>query len=211
MAYAKETFAKGYSATILMFERILWTCAGFLVATVFLFGTNRPSVEAFFLNNSDLVALALGEQIMDPTFTGVSNTDDAFTIGASAAIPNGPQPNRVWLEDPTTSLELNSGTLVFARSDEGTFDIESRTVSLSGNAIITSSDGYRIDSQNILLDVRETGLTAAGGIRVQLPEGQVAAERLMVTSRDDENDRQRFVLNFEGGVKMTIFGSQEGQ
>ena len=208
MSYAGKHVSSRRSATVKSIEIALWFGALLAVASIFVFGGSRSAVDTLFANNSDLLALAIGEQITDPTFTGVTNTDDAFTIGASSAVPDRPSPTRVTLHNPTTSVELASGIYVFARAERGAFDVEERFVSMNGEAIITSSNGYRIDSDTIRLDVRNAGLTAEDGVLVRTPQGEITAGALSVTSAEDEGSDTNFVLVFENDVKMTLYGVQ---
>jgi len=182
---------------------MLWVLAGFAFVSVFVFTTSKPDLDKFLLDNTDLLALALGEQITDPRFTGVTNTDDAFSIGAEAAVPNGPRPTRVDLVSPSTSIELNSGVFVFARSDEGAFDADDRTVSLSGGAIVTSTDGYRIDADRMTLNLEESRFSAENSISVQAQNSEIMAGSLVIERKETDSSKNYFVLRFSDGVRLT--------
>lgn len=202
MSYANRAFRPKYTKRIKSLETLLWVLCGAAVICVFVLTTSKPSADRFLLNNSELMALALGEQITDPTFTGVTNGNDAFSVGAEAAIPDGARPTRVDLVSPSTSIEFNSGLSVFARADNGAFDIENRAVSLSGGAIITSTDGYRIDSQKMVLNLKETVFSASDGVMVQSGNTEITAQSVVIETNDQENFQKDFVLRFQNGVKF---------
>ncbi|MEM0976269.1 MAG: hypothetical protein AAGJ34_01915 [Pseudomonadota bacterium] len=211
MAGSFEIAKASYSSWIKAIERMLWVLAIFAGFSVFIFATPKQNGDAFLFDNSDLLALALGEQITDATFTGVTNGNDAFTVGAQSATPNGPRPTFISLEQPTTNIVLSSGQTVFGRSNEGTFDIEARRVTMSGASIITSSDGYRIDSGEIRLDFKSSELRAIDSVSVQAPYGQITADDLRMTGRQTADGQTKFKFEFDGGVRLTYQPGETGE
>ena len=211
MSYATKTLRKGHTRFVKGIEILLWSGALIALASVFLVSSPKPDAKAFLLQNSDLLALALGEQITDPTFSGVTNSDDAFTIGARAATPDGPTPSEIELLSPTTTIEMSSGTLVFARSNSGKFLLDDREIVLNGNSIITSSDGYRIDGERIGLSLEESALTAQEGVTLSGPDGMITSDSLTITKSKGTAADEGYVLTFEGGVRLSVFGTQKGE
>ena len=184
-------------------KRMLAVCAVFAFFSVFLFTNAKPSPKSYLVNNSDLLSLALGEQITDPTFTGVTNSNDAFSIGAEAAIPNGPRPSQVSLVSPSASIELSSGIFAFARSDNGNFDVEQRTVELSGGAIITSSDGYRIDADAMVLDLENSLFIGQNDVVLNSQSNTISADSFRMEPKSTDNLQKHFVFTFKNNVKLT--------
>ncbi|MEM9716179.1 MAG: hypothetical protein AAF826_06630 [Pseudomonadota bacterium] len=182
---------------------MLWILAGFAAISVFIFTTTRQNGDSFLLDNRDLVTLALGEKITDPTFTGVTNDNDAFSIGAKSATPNGPRPTQIALEEPSTSIELNSGESILAEAQSGLFDLAERGIELSGNALVTSSTGYQITGGDIAIDFQSGGVSATGPLTLNAPFGEISAGAMELSSKTNTPSRRDFVLQFEGGVKLT--------
>lgn len=187
----------------------MWILSIFAAASVFIFSIQETNPNTFIFENSDLVALALGEQITDPTFTGVTDTDDAFSIGARSATPNGPRPTLIELDGPTTSVELASGDFLFARANGGSVDLESRTVELSGGATITTSNGYQISSNDLSLQFSKTAMSSNAPVEILTPFGSISAGRMTVTANSGQDPNNNLVIDFSDGVKVLFNSSEE--
>ncbi len=149
-------------------------------AALFVFNGARYDARISF-DGIDPSSLSEGLKILNPRFTGATRKGEPFTVSAASALPNGPKPTRIELEDAKGEIALADGRNVTATAKGGVLLPKANEVRLSGGVRIETSDGYRLTAPEAALFADEDKVTAEGGVEAEGPLGRITAERLRAT------------------------------
>ena len=163
--------------------------------------------------------LGAGMQLENPRFSGVTETGETFSAQAARALPDGPVPDKVDLEAPRGEITLDNGVVVDARSERGQLSRRARTLELNGRVTITTSDGYRVETDRLILDFGQNGALSPGDIRGFGPAGSITAGSMVAVRQSaetgepvegDATDGARATTNirFENGVRVVFIPSE---
>lgn len=169
-----------------------------LALIVAIFAFPRPSLEGFDFDAAGLdVSGAL--RLDAPRFEGETPEGQPFTVRAEWALPDGPDPERIDLGPARAEIALSPERTATLTAKGGLFLPRARRVTLEGDVVATSSDGYRIIAPTAALDIDANRLDAAGPVRLRGPGAEMEAGA-MTAERDESGDR----VLFSGGVRMTL-------
>ncbi|MEM7236774.1 MAG: LPS export ABC transporter periplasmic protein LptC [Pseudomonadota bacterium] len=192
---------EGYSRWIKRLKILLPLASLLLIATIFLIG--RWSDESLF-SSEELAALGAGMQLENPRFTGTSEDGNPFVVTALRANPDGPAPEVITLDQPRGEMDMLDGRILNGRSDKGVMLRSKDELTLTGNVVITTSDGYRADMEKLIIDIDTKSAAAPVPVTGFGPSGSIAsgsfrAERPINRQGQQSKD---LVLWFENGVRV---------
>lgn len=185
-----------YSALVRLMRIGLPVAALGLVAALFLF--YRPPGDGNELSYVDVGKLASGLELKNPRFSGATSAGEPFQVIADRAVPDGPDPNEVELENVRGEILREDGRTTKLTAEAGTMALKSNTVVLTGDVTIVTSDGYEMRTEVLRGDAEAGKLATDGKVRGAGPAGEIIAGRMRAT------DREGGVAWFEGGVEVTI-------
>lgn len=170
-----------------------------LIGMIFLTGHERNAV----LDTGSLVDAAMinaGLELKDPEFAGMTDDGDPFVIKAKTALPDGAMPERVDLVLPQGEIRVSEDLLIDIRSDVGEFFRSKNLLLMSGDVVLTTSDGYTVRGPNLDLKMQEKVAVVTGSVDVETDNGTITADRLTVTQGPGGRGDTRFL--FEGSVRV---------
>lgn len=124
-------------------------------------------------------------------FLGTDHNGLPFTISAGTAWHDSGRSAMVFLEDVSGSIVVGTGQWTSIRADSGFFDQTRQLLTLESAVTVSTSDGYRIESERTIIDL-ERGMAESD----TLVEG---------TGPDGALEAQGFQITDNGG-KFTFFG-----
>ncbi|MEM9371461.1 MAG: hypothetical protein AAGA26_09920, partial [Pseudomonadota bacterium] len=145
-----QTAVEGYSRSIKWLKVLLPLAALVLISAVFLI--DRWDDESLF-SSEELAALGAGMQLENPRFTGTTEAGNPFVLTARRANPDGPSPEIITLDEPRGEMDLRDGRILKGRSKDGVMKRSADELTLTGNVVITTSDGYRADMEKLVIDI----------------------------------------------------------
>jgi lipopolysaccharide export system protein LptC len=74
-------------------------------------------------------------------------------------------------------LGLESGPATI-RADQGRYNLETETVTVTGPVLFTAADGYRIQTRDVAVDLDTRTMESDGGVEGRLPLGRFSANRM---------------------------------
>ncbi|PWE33592.1 hypothetical protein DDZ14_05230 [Maritimibacter sp. 55A14] len=171
-----------------------------LLSTLFLF--SRPDRDGLEIPYSDveIAEKSRGEQVGAPDYAGVTTDGSAIRVTADALSPDPANPSMLQAERLTAQLTTPGGAVVDVTAREGTLDLDTRLVRLSGEVDLVSSAGYDAQTDVIFAYLDETRLESAGKVRASGPPGRITAGQMQLTRRPGEP--ARYVLVFKNGVNL---------
>lgn len=196
----------GYSRWVSSLKLALPIGALCLAAMLFLTTTDRNDLASAF-SARELASLGLGLRLENPHFTGQTAAGDPFVLTADWALPDKASPNKIGLRGPKGEVFLGNGRRVDVASREGMFLRRKSFLTLRGDAVVTTSDGYRLESDAMKVDIEARRAETVGAVVGTGPQGRIDADHLEVVQNDGEGSPVTAI--FTGNVRVTINGRAE--
>lgn len=169
----------GYSRIVALLRVILPLAALALLSTLFLLPRNRDPVAAVPFAQGEISKRVKGEQVTGPFFSGTTTGGDRVSVTAVSMRTGRNMVNEV--DDLTLQIDLVSGTRINLMSDQGQFDMTHAMSELTGNVIITTSNGIEMKTDSLIADLDnltvEAPFTTATGPLGRLESGQMRMEQ----------------------------------
>ena len=159
---------------------------------------NSPAV----IDPDDEVALQDGLRMLSPSFTGRTPNGEPYVVTADWALPDSPNPKRVGLRGIEATMTLKDGRIATLLASEGEFFPQSKRLRIEKGVAVTTSDGYRIDTDAATIDADGRILKTDGAVQAMGPAGSIRADSLEALDADDR------IVKFVGNVRVTIEAEQ---
>ncbi|MDH3263670.1 MAG: hypothetical protein OEM24_06705 [Paracoccaceae bacterium] len=171
-----------------------------LLATLFLIARQIDPDAAIPFADVDVEQFAREARIGAPEFSGVTEDGTVVSLAAAVARPDPDVPGRMTAERLSAEFEVPDGSRVTAVSGQGAVDSPAQRIELLGGVDVTTSTGYRVQSDGLWAALDKTSLTSLGPVEAEGPPGRISAEAMEMT-QDPENPGA-YVLVFKGGVRL---------
>lgn len=166
-----------------------------VVAAAMIVGPLFSQGELSFLLDRNKVAVTQERlRVADAMYRGEDKDGRPFTITAGSAVQVSAQDPLVRMENLAARIRLSDGPAELT-AVRGQYDYAAETVNVEGPVQFTAADGYRMSTQNVLIDLKNRRVTGTGGVQGAIPSGTFSAERISA----DLDDR---VLTLDGNVRM---------
>lgn len=192
-----------YSRYISIIKIILPLVAIALLATVFLFTTERTIEGGLNFSPADLVSLESGVLISKPRFSGSNAQGDEYNFSADLVRPDAPNPTSLKASGLSGEIIFLQGTSVQLSAGEADFAFDARTMRLTDGVAIVFSDGFRASSENLFAELDMGRLTTNGPVTALSLMGNIQAGNLRVETEKHGEEENRMIW-FENGVKLVI-------
>lgn len=189
-----------YSRTVRWMKVLLPVGALGLIGLIFLSGNTREAVIGTE-QAADAAMLGAGLKLENPRFAGTTDSGDPFVVTAVSALPDGAMPDLVELERPSGELRMSDGRVLNATSTEGQFYRLGERLVLEGTVRLVTSDGYKVETEQVDVDLSARTAIAPDTFRATGPAGTLDADRARL---ETQNGTNAVVLRFEGNVKVTF-------
>lgn len=162
----------------------------------------QQSNELNFLLSKDNVEIADERlRVERARYSGADRQGRRFELNAAGAIQRSSDVPIVELEDLSAQLELSDG-LSYIVANNGSYDMEDETVSVSGPLEFRAPDGYRLRTSDVEVDLRDQEMRSGGAVEGQIPLGRFTAQSMLVdipSRRVILNGRARLRIDQRGG------------
>lgn len=202
----------GYTRLVRGLKVALPLLALALLAGLFLLPRETELDGVTIETSADLLALGEGLAVTRPRIAGATAAGEPFVVTAERATPDGPDPEEVTLERVRAEFLQAEGRAVTLAAEAGELRPKDRTLALSGDVALDTSDGYRIRTGRVEADLEAGTLSAPGPVRAEGPQGAIEAGSFRarrIAAPEDGADaalggpRPGDYLRFEGGVRVT--------
>jgi lipopolysaccharide export system protein LptC len=157
----------------------------------------QQSNELSFLLSKDNVEIATERlSVQAARYSGADAEGRPFELNAASALQRSSSTPFVELEDLSAQLELEDG-LAFIVANRGSYDLDEEAVAIDGPLEFRAADGYRLQTSNVILRLREQELRSSGAVDGQIPLGAFSAENLRV-------DIATRTVYLEGAARLRI-------
>jgi lipopolysaccharide export system protein LptC len=148
----------------------------------------------------DVEALGGGLAIRNPTFTGVTSSQDRFRFTAELVEPDAAPPRRAAITDLAGEVTFADGPTVAISGASGDLDVPTQRLDLAGGVVLATADGYRIEADKVTLDLEAGSMVAGDAVETTGPLGRIDSRSLRVAPAAESGEARRF--SFSGGVRL---------
>ncbi len=146
-------------------------------------------------------------QIKNPEYIGKESEGHPYVVAAKKIIQDGMKPGAsiMNLEQPTARLLLdqadNENLNVEART--GVYDPASRVLDLDGNVVITHSTGYKLNAENLRVNLTEGRSISEQPVSGDGPNGTLSGQKLELLDKGEH-------IILHGKSKVTLLPEKSG-
>ena len=202
----RQARVERYSRTVRRMKVALPVGAVLLIGMIFMFGRERAAVIDAE-QAAGVAGLGAGLRLDNPRFAGVTEEGDPFVVTADWALPDGAMPDRIDLEKPVGELHLADARVVTVRAATGELFRGEERLNLAGDVVLETSDGYRVETPRVEVDLRAKVAVAPERLHATGPRGGIEADRARVVRGEGEGNT---TVRFEGDVRVTWQPDEDG-
>jgi lipopolysaccharide export system protein LptC len=157
---------------------------------------DRRGDVSFILDKKEVDKAAERMRIETARYSGEDNKGNKFEITAERAIQQSSDQPIVDIEGMMARLGLAQGPVVIG-ANKGRYDLDTHLVDILGPVRVVGPDGYRLDTRDVSVDLRDRTMRSRGPAAGAMRLGQFQAGNLSA----DLGER-RIVLG--GGARLKI-------
>ena len=133
----------------------------------------------------------------NPRYLGRTRDAEPYQLTAASAYVDPKRPNRIHLESLAAELAAANQRDLSLVALRGMYNRGAEKLDLDGDIALTTSDGYRFETQSARIDLQSGRVIGEQPIQGFGPTGTLSADRFEIRDSGD-------VLRFEGRVKVTL-------
>ena len=175
---------------------ILPSAVGVLLAILAVAPLDKNGDVSFILDKNKAEQAPERMRVEAARYVGTDDKGQKFEITAQRAIQRSSDVPIVDIEGMFARLGLAQGPLVIAASN-GRYDLDRQRVDVNGPVRVVGADGYRLETSNVRVDLKQRRLASAGPVAGQMRLGQFQARQL----RADLGERK---VVLDGGARLKI-------
>ncbi|MEM9966642.1 MAG: hypothetical protein AAF755_00935 [Pseudomonadota bacterium] len=197
-----------YSRIVLWLKILLPIFALALLSTLFMLSRGMVTEPQIPFAEKDVQSRLRDQQITGPIYHGTTFDGDevSFTAGKIITQDNGIGGNEA--QDIEVKVDLSSGAEVALMADHGYFDIAADRAEMRGNVEITTSSGFRVESDHLISAFSVLQIQSPGPVDAVGPAGTLRAGGLTLSSG---TAKDASLLVFTNGVKLVYTPRGEGE
>lgn len=146
-------------------------------------------------------------QISKPEYTGKDDQGRPYVVTANKVIQDGMKPGAsiMNLESPAARLQLNDTTHenIDVQARTGVYDPSSRVLDLDGDVVITHTTGYKLNAENLRVNLSEGSSLSDNPVSGDGPNGTLAGEKLELLDKGNH-------IILHGKSKVTLLPEKAG-
>jgi lipopolysaccharide export system protein LptC len=176
-----------------------------MLLSLFLFPGEERAGGGIVFSEADIEALGEGLRISRPVLTGATRDDDPFRFTAETVVPDAAPPTQAAMERLAGTITFVGGQTVQLEAPVAALDLETQVVEATERVTVTSSDGYRLSADRMVLDLVAGTLDAEGAVDGTGPMGTITAETMSVVPAEGRTGPR--VFSFGNGVRLVYEGA----
>ena len=186
-----------YSQMVGWAKIILPLCAIGLLSTLFLFARSSGEIDAIAL--ARIEAIAREQRVSAPEFSGLTDDGATIVISAKSAQPDTERPDTVSIDEIGLRMDTPEGIRINIMAVRGEIDGRAQVARFLGLARVDTSNGYELETNGLIADLKSGVVTSDGLLEVRAPFGEISAGNVRFdVSPDAEGQR----MLFTNGVRL---------
>ena len=197
--YRRRAFARpgGFHDRLVNFLAKALPAAIGVIAAVMILSPLSPRGEISFLLDRNKVAVTNERVKVDEAmYRGQDARGRDFRVTAGNAVQASSATPVVEMSDLVARIQLNDGPAELW-APEGDYNYRTEMISVAGPVNFRASDGYRIVTSNVDIDVSAKRAVGSGGVEGAVPTGTFSAQRIVA-------DLEERTVALEGNARLRM-------
>ena len=191
------TFQISYSNTVFYLKLTLFFLGLFALVLIFLSAKKiDQSSEIPFAKDMDFATLDDG--LTKPIYSAMTNSGDELRIAAEQIISTN-QKDTALIKSAILRIFSESGSNIFLTSEVALINNGEKSLTLSKNVILKTSDKMEITAPKIFISLDKTLIQADGPVKGFFGTSNIEAGKLNIFKEDNSAN---LVISFTKGAKM---------
>ena len=186
----------GHDRVVRWTKIALPSAVGVLIAVLALAPLDKKGDVSFILDKKKVQSAPERMRVEAARYTGTDDKGQQFTMVANRAIQRSSDTPLVDINGMLARLIQAQGPVLIA-ADEGRYNIDTQRVAIDGPVKVQGSDGFRLNTSNVMVDLKQRQLASQGPAQGAMRLGQFRANQISA-----DLDEHKVVLN--GGVRLKI-------
>ena len=168
-----------------------------VVAAVLVFSPFTQRAEISFLLSKDKVDMASERmKVTRAEYRGQDAKGQPFALLAGSAVQKSSAEPIVRMTDLSGAIRLDDGPATIVARNSA-YNMDTEKIAVPGLVQVKSANGYRIDANNVAVDLKTRSLAGQGGVNGSLNIGQFSANQLSA-------DLDRRIVRLQGNARLRI-------
>ena len=173
----------GHDKLIRLLKLALPALIGVVLAFLFFAPLEEKQEVSFLLDKNKVDTAEERLKVSAAQYRGLDDAGRPFILEARAALQANSQTEVVEISGLAASIDLESGPAGF-RANRARYNMENDHVNVVGPIIFTASDGYRMSTRDVIVNMRNRTMVSRGPVEGQIPLGRFSADQLRVNLPD---------------------------
>jgi lipopolysaccharide export system protein LptC len=186
----------GHDRIVRWSKIVLPSAVGVLLAILFLAPLDKKGDVSFILDKKKVQSAPERMRVEAARYTGTDNKGQQFVMTANRAIQRSSDTPLVDIRGMFARLNQAQGPMLIA-ADKGRYNLDTQRVAIDGPVKVAGTDGFRLNTNNVLVDLNDRQLASQGPAQGALRLGQFQANRI----RADLDDH-KVVLDGRARLKI---------
>jgi lipopolysaccharide export system protein LptC len=172
------------------------SAVGVLVAVLMLAPLDKKGDVSFILDKKKVDSAPERMRVEAARYTGTDNKGQQFVIVANRAVQPSSDTPLVDISGIFARLSQPQGPTLIA-ADKGRYNLDLQKVAIDGPVNLSGADGFRLNTRDVTVDLKQRQLASAGPASGAMRLGQFSAGRIRANL-----DNRTVVL--DGGARLKI-------
>ncbi len=153
------------------------SAVGVLIAVLAFAPLDKDGDASFILDKNKVDNAPERMRVEAARYVGEDNRGQKFSIEAASAIQQRSDAPIVDINGMMARLGLSQGPLTIL-ANLARYDLEGQKIAISGPVRVVGPDGYRIETRDVMVDLKERRLTSSGPVSGAMRLGQFRAQSM---------------------------------
>lgn len=185
-----------HDRTIRWAKLFLPVLIGSLVAVLVIAPLAKRSEVSFLLAKDKVDIASERMRVAEAVYRGQDAKGHPFSLRAGGAVQQSSKTPVVQLNDLSARITLDNGPAVL-RTAGAAYDMDKEVVTVPGALLFESSDGYRLATRGVGVDLKARTMASTGAVEGRMPLGTFSGSRMVA----DLNTR---TVRLEGRARLRI-------
>lgn len=186
----------GHDRLVRLTKIALPSAVGILIAILALAPLQKKGDVSFILDKKKVQSAPERMRVEAAHYTGTDEKGQQFVMTANRAIQPSSDTPIVDISGMFARLNQTKGPMLIA-ADKGRYNLDTQRVAIDGPVKVTGSDGFRLNTSNVVVDLSKQQLASQGPAEGGTSLGAFRADHI---SADLTNHR----VVLEGGARLKI-------
>ena len=175
---------------------LLPAAVGVLVAVLALAPLGKKGDVSFILDKKKVDSAPERMRVEAAQYTGTDDKGQQFVMTANRAIQRSSDNPLVDIRGMFARLNQSQGPVLIA-ANQGRYNIDTQQVAIDGQVKVAGTDGFRLNTSNVHVDLKQRQLASQGPAQGAMRLGQFQANRIHA-------DLGEHVVVLDGGARLKI-------